>query len=224
MSIFITGTDTGIGKTTAALLLMQALKRRGYRVAAMKPISCGCEKTRSGLRHEDALALMAESSVILPYELVNPYVFKEAIAPHIAAQQINVQIDVAEIKHCYQQIKSQVDVVIVEGAGGWLVPINDTQSTADMAAYCNWDVILVVEIRLGCLNHALLSAVSIQEKKCRLTGWIANSRNAEMPYRAENIKSLRSRLAAPLLAELPELSEAINGERYYQLDNYKIDT
>jgi len=219
MSIFITGTDTDIGKTTAALLLMQAFKQQGYSVAAMKPIACGCENTDAGLRNDDALALMAQASVSIAYDIVNPYVFEEPIAPHIATQQADVKIDIERIKDCYQHIKSQVDIVIVEGAGGWMVPINAKQTMADIVAQCQWDVILVVAIRLGCLNHALLTAASIKEHECQLKGWVANCRDTNMLYQTDNVTSLRERLNAPLIAELPEMSEFEQGERYFRADD-----
>jgi len=219
MSIFISGTDTDIGKTTAAVLLMQAFKQQGYSVAAMKPISCGCEDTDAGLRHDDALVLMEQASVPIAYDIVNPYVFEEPIAPHIAAQRAGVKIDIARINECYQHIKSQVEIVIVEGAGGWMVPINGTQTMGDIVAHCQWDVVLVVAIRLGCLNHALLSAASIQEHGCQLKAWVANCRDSDMLYQAGNVTSLRDRLNAPLLAELPEMSEFERGQRYFRADD-----
>ncbi|MFV2058608.1 MAG: dethiobiotin synthase [Thiohalomonadales bacterium] len=214
-SIFITGTDTDVGKTWVALLLMQALKSRGLKVAAMKPIACGCEALPQGLRNDDALALMAEASVEIPYDIVNPYAFAPPIAPHIAANQAVTKIDINKIKDCYWQIKSQVDIVVVEGAGGWLVPISDTHTSADMVAACNWPVLLVVAMRLGCLNHALLSVESIRASSNELIGWVANSLGTEMQNHKQNVTYLQAKIEARLLAKIPRLTEALQGENYF---------
>ena len=200
---FITGTDTDVGKTRIALAFMHALQAQGKTVAGMKPVSAGCLETATGLRNEDAILLMHASSVALPYEIINPYAFKPAIAPHIAAQLSGVSIDIPHIQQCYKQIASQVDIVIVEGAGGWLVPINDTQTMADAAASLNLPVILVVGIRLGCLNHALLSAECIRAKELTLAAWVANCINPAMECAIENISTLTKRLSAPLLGTVP---------------------
>jgi len=214
-SIFITGTDTDVGKTWVALLLMQALKKKGLKVAAMKPIACGCELTAQGLRNDDAVALMAEANVPIPYDIVNPYAFAPPIAPHIAANQAAIDINMDKIKDCYQQIKSQVDIIVVEGAGGWQVPISGTQTSADMVTACAWPVLLVVGMRLGCLNHALLSVESIRASSNTLMGWVANSPGKEMQNYSENIASVRARIKPVLLAKIPSLAEPRHGEHYF---------
>ena len=214
-SIFITGTDTDVGKTIVAVLLMQALKAKGLKVAAMKPISCGCEHTPHGLRNHDALTLMAEASIQLPYDIVNPYAFEPPIAPHIAARQAAIEIDINHIKNCFAQIKAQVDIVVVEGAGGWQVPISDTQTSADMVTACAWPVLLVVSMRLGCLNHALLSVESIQASNSELVGWVANSVDTAMLNYADNVDTLLARITAPLVAKIPSLAKVEQGEHYF---------
>jgi dethiobiotin synthetase len=197
--LFITGTDTGVGKTTVALSLMRTLQDKGLRVAGMKPVASGCEQTPYGLRNDDALKLLTQSSVQLPYEWINPYAFEPPIAPHIAAEKIGVTIDLNVIRACYEKIAHQVDVVIVEGAGGWLVPINDTQTMADIAVSLRLPVINVVAIRLGCLNHALLTHAAIVDSGATLTGWVANVMDPEAPAVEENIAALRQRTHADFL-------------------------
>lgn len=202
---FITGTDTDVGKTTAALGLMKALQQKGLTVAAMKPVSAGCAQTDAGLRNDDAVRLMQQASVELPYEIVNPYAFEPAIAPHIAAAEENVDMSIDIIKRAYQSITAEVDVVIVEGAGGWLVPLNKTQTMADIAHALQLDVIQVVGLKLGCLNHALLTSESIAAYSLTQAGWIANLATDEMSYRDENIQSLQQRLPGKCLGIVPAL-------------------
>lgn len=201
---FVTGTDTGVGKTVVTLALMQLLQQQGRTVAAMKPVAAGCELTPAGLRNTDALLLQRQASVALDYALVNPYAFAPAIAPHTAAEQAGVTIETDKIYSNYNKIEMTVDCVLVEGAGGWQVPLNEQETLADLARLLGLDVIMVVAMRLGCLNHALLTAASITAAGCTLAGWVANlmpplSGNAE-----ENIITLKSRISAPLLGVLPE--------------------
>lgn len=200
---FITGTDTGIGKTMASVALLHALTRQGLTAVGMKPVASGCATTAEGLRNEDALALQAASSVALPYEQINPYAFALAIAPHIAAELAAISIDLEVIAGHYRQLATQAEVVVVEGVGGWRVPLNPQQDVADLAAVLDLPVILVVGLRLGCINHALLTADSIRARGLKLVGWIANYLDPEMTAQAQNIQALQQRLAAPLLAELP---------------------
>lgn len=200
---FITGTDTDIGKTVVALALIQALQQQGYTVSAFKPVSAGCQCTAQGLRNDDAVLLQHASSVSLPYDIINPYAFEPPVAPHIAAAQSGVQMDFLKIQDCYNQIASQNDFVIVEGAGGWMVPINDNQTMADLALMLGLPVILVVGIRLGCLNHALLTANAIETSGNQLASWVANNINTTTNNAEENINSLRKRISAPLLGQLP---------------------
>lgn len=204
-SYFITGTDTGIGKTTVTLGLMQALQGQGYRVAAMKPVAAGCEETPDGLRNEDALRLQQAASVALDYGRVNPCALAPAVAPHIGAQAAGMIIDIEEIYRKYNEIKNEVDCVLVEGAGGWLVPLNATQTLADLAQLLGLKVILVVGLRLGCLNHALLSAESIRAHGCELAGWVANRLPGEMAEVEANIEALKARLGCPLIGHVPAL-------------------
>lgn len=200
---FITGTDTEVGKTTISLGLMQALQQRGLTVAAMKPVSAGCEQTADGLRNEDAVQLMQQASVPLAYELVNPYAFAAAIAPHIAAAEQGVHMEIAPLLTAYREIATQVDVVIVEGAGGWRVPLNETQSLADLAGALELPVINVVGLRLGCLNHALLTEQSILTQGLTSLGWVGNEVVEGMPYLQDNLTYMQSHLQARPLAHIP---------------------
>lgn len=199
---FITSTDTNVGKTTVALSLMKYLKAQGKIVGCMKPVSAGCEATPEGLRNEDALQLIKEASMELPYDQVNPYAFAPPIAPHIAAQQTGVFIDTNIIAERYKEIASKSEVVVVEGAGGWLVPVNDHQSMADIAASLNTSVILVVGMKLGCLNHALLTAASITDAGVPFAGWIANQLENNMLEEAKNIEALKLRIQAPFIGSV----------------------
>jgi len=204
-SLFVTGTDTDVGKTFISAALIGLLKKKGLRVAAMKPIASGCNTTEAGLRNDDALQLIQYANVDLPYDIINPYAFQAAIAPHIAAQQNNINIDLNKIKQNFELIQQQSDAVVVEGAGGWLVPINNTQTMADLAKILNLPIILVVGIRLGCINHALLTVEAIKQSGLPLMGWVAN--NIEINAQSEQIVSmLKLKIAAPLVAEVPFLS------------------
>lgn len=205
-SLFVTGTDTDAGKTVISVALIDLLKQQGLRVAGMKPIASGCELTEVGLRNDDAMQLAQHANVHLPYDMINPYAFQPAIAPHIAAAQVNVDIDLDVIKHNFEQIQQQVDSVVVEGAGGWLVPINQQHTIADIASTLNLPVILVVAIRLGCINHALLSVNAIAQSGLRLVGWVANcvENNPQADY---IIDSIKQRVEAPCLGVIPYLTE-----------------
>ncbi len=203
---FVTGTDTGVGKSVVALGLMHRLQAQGYRVAGMKPVASGCEPTPVGLRNADALQLQRQSSVAMDYALVNPYAFAPAIAPHIAAQQAGVRIDLDIIHSAYAQIAGQADRVVVEGVGGWEVPLNERDTLADLVRELELPVILVVAIRLGCLNHALLSAAAISHAGLHLAAWVANRLPPEPDAVEENINTLKSRLSAPLLGIIPALN------------------
>jgi len=214
--LFITGTDTGIGKTTIALALITALQKDGLKVGAMKPVSAGCTITEDGLRNEDAEQLMQRASVDFPYDIVNPYAFEPAIAPHIAADEAGIKIDKDLIKDRYQQIANSADIVIIEGAGGWLVPINASETMADIAKFLSLDVLTVVGIRLGCLNHALLTASVIEDSGLKHMGWIANCVNESTLRISENILTLERRISAPLMdevkyskKELPDLANTV---------------
>jgi len=200
---FVTGTDTGVGKTLVSLALMQRLQDRGLRVAGMKPVASGCTRTALGLRNEDAVRLQRQSPVALDYATVNPYAFEPPIAPHIAAAQAGVRMDLETLLAAWGQIVTHADRVVVEGAGGWLVPINEVESLADLAGRLELDIILVVGIRLGCLNHALLSVESIERKGRNLAGWVANCLTPADATSTANIATLEDRIAAPLLGVVP---------------------
>lgn len=196
--LFIAGTDTGVGKTLVAQALIQRYVAAGKRVAAMKPVSAGCVKTPEGWLNDDVAQLRAASNVALPLALMNPYAFELPIAPHIAAQQAGIEIDLARIESAYREIESQSDDVIVEGVGGLLVPINATQTAVDIVVRLNLPVILVVGMRLGCLNHALLTVEAMQQRGLTLAGWIANRIDPAMPAFDANLASLQARISAPL--------------------------
>lgn len=213
---FITGTDTDVGKTLVATGLMRALQARGLRVAGMKPISAGCTRTPQGLRNDDAVQLQQTATDPQPYEIVNPYAFEPAIAPHIAAREAGMTISAAHIAACFARLSARADCVVVEGAGGWAVPLGPDWTVADLAAGLHLPVIVVVRMRLGCLNHALLTVQAVQSAGLPLAGWVANSMDSGMPRLEENVAELATRIAAPLLGTLPYLAEpdtAVVGER-----------
>lgn len=204
---FITGTDTDVGKTLIALGLIKKLQQQGFKTGAMKPISAGCETTPEGLRNSDAVQLRQQADVELPYATLNPYAFAPAIAPHIAAADEGVRADIETIYQHYQTIAAQSECVVVEGAGGWQVPLNDFQTIADLAKRLQLPVILVVGMRLGCISHALLTAESINRSGLPLAGWVANQIEPQMNRLEENIATLQQRIEAPLLGRVPYLEQ-----------------
>lgn len=214
---FITGTDTGVGKTRIAAALCCALAARRISVAGMKPVASGCSVTPEGLHNDDALTLLSAMNVRARYADVNPYAFAPAIAPHIAAREAGVAIDFDVLDRAFERLRLQSQVLIVEGAGGWLAPLDATRGFADLAAHWQMDVVLVVGMRLGCLNHALLTAESIERRGLRLCGWVANTIDPDMQRLTENFASLQSRLRAPCLgffsfeprADLPTLAQGL---------------
>jgi dethiobiotin synthetase len=169
----------------------------------MKPIASGCQQTADGLRNEDAMALLAAANVRASYTQVNPYAFEPAIAPHIAALEAGCTIDFELLDRCYERLALQSDVTIVEGAGGWLAPLDAERTFADLAARWQLDVILVVGLRLGCLNHASLTAESIQRRGLRLAGWVANAIDPQFERLEQNVLTLRARITAPWLGTIP---------------------
>ncbi len=203
---FITGTDTGVGKTVVAAALIHRLAETGRRVAGMKPVAAGCLRSPEGWRNDDALQLLAAGNIPLRYEEVNPFALPAAIAPHLAAREAGVKLSVAALYAHYAQLAARAESVIVEGAGGWRVPLNEQESFADLAVALKLPVILVVGIRLGCLNHALLSGEAITRSGVRLAGWVANIIDPTMERILENIAALETRLAAPRLATFPHLA------------------
>jgi dethiobiotin synthetase len=208
LRLFVTGTDTGVGKTRIAAALCAAYAAKGKRVAAMKPVASGCMQTSAGLRNEDAEALRAAMTVRAAYGDVNPYAFEPAIAPHIAAMEAGCPIDFGLLDGRYQRLCLQSDVIIVEGAGGWLAPLDATRTFADLAVRWQLDVILVVGLRLGCLNHALLTAEAIEARGLKLAGWVGNSVDPDFERREANTDTLRARLAANCLGIFPYSPES----------------
>jgi len=200
---FIAGTDTDIGKTHIASALLEGFSALGKTTAAMKPVACGCTQTENGLRNDDALLLQQAASLNLSYEQINPYAFPEPIAPHLAAQFAQQHIDLNRIDSCYQQLSANADITVVEGVGGWMVPFGDKTTSTDLVQQLKLPVILVVGIRLGCLNHALLTTQAIQTQGCNLVGWIANIIDTKCLYIEDNIDSLKQRIDAPLLGQVP---------------------
>jgi len=202
---FVTGTDTGVGKTEVALGLMRLLQGRGRRVLGMKPVATGCARDAAGLRNGDALRLQAQGSVALAYDLVNPYAFVPAVAPEIAARRAGVTIEPGRIAGCLRDLARAADDVIVEGIGGWQVPLNATATVADLALILELPVVLVVGLRLGCINHTLLSCESIARHQLPFAGWVANTVVPELAESAQIIACLQARIAAPLLGVVPHL-------------------
>jgi dethiobiotin synthetase len=200
LSYFITGTDTGVGKTLVSCALLHALAAQGRRVAGFKPVAAGCDKDG---HNEDAVRLRAASTMELGYEQVNPYCLYEAIAPHIAAKNEDVRIELPRILAAYRELAGQTEEVIVEGAGGFLVPMNDKQTGADLAQVLRLPIILVVGMRLGCLNHAMLTMRAIGDYGLACAGWVANVLDEGMPALQQNIAALCERIEAPLLGVMP---------------------
>ncbi|MGD8620305.1 MAG: dethiobiotin synthase [Gammaproteobacteria bacterium] len=203
---FVTGTDTGIGKTLITLGLMQHLQDRGFTVAGMKPVASGCETTAQGLRNDDAVQLQRQASCRLSYAQVNPVALAAPVAPHIAARQDSAGISVASIRRVFDDVAKQADRVVVEGVGGWRVPLGERETLADLARALGLPVVLVVGMRLGCLNHALLTAEAIAHDGLHLAGWVANCLPPAPEALEENIIALETRLSAPLLGVVPALS------------------
>lgn len=200
---FITGTDTGVGKTLVSCALLRAFVAQGKKALGMKPVAAGCRAVAEGLNCEDVERLMAAGNVAVAPEWVNPYAFQPAIAPHIAAAQAGVEISLDSIAEAFARLSVLADVVVVEGVGGWRVPLNKREDTADMARCLALPVILVVGMRLGCLSHALLTAQAIEASGLKLAGWVANRIDPQMPAFEENLQALESRLVVPLLGVLP---------------------
>lgn len=207
-SCFVTGTDTEIGKTLVASALVYLQAQRGHRVAAMKPVAAGTELRNGRWCNEDVDHLAACVSVSLPQQMTTPYLFKAAAAPHIAASLENRGIERSHLLSCYEQVKAQADALVVEGVGGFCVPLNDSYDTADMANDMNLPVVLVVGMRLGCINQALLTSEAIASRGLNLMGWVANSVDKHMLYAHENIEAIAQRINAPLLGSIPRLEVA----------------
>ncbi len=199
---FVTGTDTGIGKTRVSAGLLKAMSKAGLKCAGMKPIASGAEMTAEGLRNEDALALMTAASVKKPYSVVNPYCFAPPVAPHLAAREAQVEISLDPIRSAYLELCQGADAVVVEGVGGWQVPLSETLELPDLARELELPVLLVVGMRLGCLNHALLTARAIRADGLEFAGWVANAVDPDFQRPEANLASLSAALDAPLLGQL----------------------
>lgn len=199
-AIFITGTDTGVGKTYVACKLIEQYKAQGYKVIGMKPIAAGCELVNGEWVNDDVLKLETASNVQAPRALINPYSFNEPIAPHIAAQLAGISISIDVIKQAFNKLSTLADIVIVEGAGGLLVPLNDTETIADLILALNIPVILVVGLKVGCINHTVLSAQSMNLHGITLYGWISNQIEIDMQQTDANISTIEKKLGlAPYL-------------------------
>lgn len=201
--VFIAGTDTEVGKTHAGVSLIRTLVDAGRRVAPMKPVAAGAEPTADGLRNADALALAAAANVSVPYDRLNPYCLTAPVSPHIAAKEEGIRIETAHIARELDLLSRTADCVVVEGAGGWLAPISDRETMADVARALTLPVVLVVGLRLGCLNHAQLTARAIESSGLKLAGWVANQVDPHFERLAENQASLERLLGRPALAFIP---------------------
>jgi dethiobiotin synthetase len=200
---FITGTDTGIGKTWSTVALMRQLQAQGKTVLGMKPVASGCAWIDGGWKNEDALLLQQHASFAAPYPLVNPYALELPLAPHLAAQYAGISIDFDVIGAAFRQLQAQTDIVLVEGVGGWTVPLNAAQEVADLAKFLGLPVIIVVGLRLGCINHARLTYQAVVASGAQCRGWLASCIDPQMVARDENVAALRGLIAAPLLGVLP---------------------
>ena len=205
-AVFITGTDTGIGKTWVAQAIMYALKSRGLNVSGMKPVASGGINIGNSLKNEDALLIQAQCSTKQPYEWVNPYVFAEPVAPHIAAQKTGIHIALETITGAYVNLANSSDFVVVEGVGGWRVPLSGQQSTIDMVRALNLPVLLVIGMRLGCINHALLTAESIRADGIPLRGLVFNGAETGYTHQDETMQTLVRSINVPVLGSLPHMT------------------
>jgi dethiobiotin synthetase len=221
-SCFVTGTDTEIGKTLISSALIHSLAQNGVRVAAMKPVAAGATAVMSSSgevwHNDDADQLAQAANVDLPMELAVPYLLREPAAPHIVAKQENVQIDLAHILACYNKVAAQAEALVVEGVGGFCVPLNDELDTADLARQLGLPVIMTVGLRLGCISHALLTAEAIAARGLKLVGWVANTVDENMRYAEDNVEALALRLPAPLLGCVPRLAAPLPAAAAAYLD------
>jgi len=204
---FITGTDTGVGKTLVSCALLHVFAGQKLRAVGMKPVAAGCRRESGLLISEDVELLQAAGNLRLPLSQVNPYAFEPPLAPHIAAAQAGVEISLPAIAAAFEALSSQADAVVVEGVGGFRVPLNAREDSADMAALLGLPVILVVGLRLGCLNHALLTAEAVMRRGLTLAGWVANQIDPDMAAAEQNVEALKNRLPAPCLGVLPHQAQ-----------------
>jgi len=202
-SLFVTGTDTGVGKTLVACALLHSLRSRGLRALGMKPVAAGVQPTADGPVNPDVVALRHASSWLAPLSQVNPYCFEPPVAPHLAAAAAGLRIEMEPIRRAFDALRRSADAIVVEGVGGFLVPLNEREDAGDIAVALALPVVLIVGMRLGCLNHALLSQQAILARSLRLAGWIANSIDPGMARFEGNLQALRERIDAPLLGVIP---------------------
>jgi len=199
---FIAGTDTGVGKTLVATSLLHLARARGMSTLGLKPVAAGCELIDGQWMNDDARLFMEASSIAVDYQTVNPLALREAMAPHIAAEREQCDVRCAELVEQCKPLLDMADFTVIEGAGGWQVPLNQSETMADLAAGLNCPVVLVVGMRLGCINHALLTAAAIRRDGLQLAGWIANHIDADMAVADENVVALEQRLDAPLTGRI----------------------
>ena len=218
---FITGTDTDVGKTWATVSLMHYVKQQGKTVLGMKPVAAGATWRHGQLHNADALLLQQHSSCQVAYELINPYVYEQAVSPHIAGKQHPVELNV--VFDCFKKLQAQADVVLVEGAGGWYSPINNQQDNSDLAKKLALPVIIVVAIRLGCINHAKLSFQAVAQSGLLCAGWLAQCVDATMLNREENIHTITAALPIPLLGVMPYTPQADFAFFAEQIDKAALD-
>jgi len=219
---FVTGTDTGVGKTLIACSLLRAFAARGFKAVGMKPVASGAVAGGSGLVHDDVERLIASGNVAAPRQRVNPYCFAPPIAPHIAAAEAGMTIDLDNVVHCFNALAGPADVVIVEGVGGFRVPLGPGADTAQLAARLALPVVLVVAMRLGCLNHALLTAEAIATRGLTLAGWVANHIDPQMAAADDNVQALETLIAAPLLARIAYTATPDSATSAALLDTRKL--
>lgn len=217
---FVTGTDTEVGKSVVSAAILRKAADLSLRTVAMKPVASGCEQTPGGLRNEDALLLMDHMTETVPYEQVNPVALEPAIAPHVAARQADRQVTVQRLAGFARGLMMKpADLMLIEGAGGWRVPLNERELYSQLPAELNLGVIVVVPLRLGCINHALLTVEAIRRDGLTVAGWVANRPDeVQMSCEDETLEFLRSHLHAPCLGVLPWLSELNIAELASQLD------
>jgi dethiobiotin synthetase len=213
--VFVTGTDTGVGKTLIACALVRALRAEGRRVAVMKPVASGAFRTPEGLRNEDAVALIEAAGPGRPalYSEVNPFCFEPAISPHIAAKEVGIEVDIGTIRQVFDQLAAGAEWVVVEGAGGWLAPISDRETMADLARALAVPALMVVGLKLGCLNHAQLTRLAIERHGVALAGWVASLIDPQMSRVEANLEALEQRLGESPLAVVPHLPGGGTGIR-----------
>jgi dethiobiotin synthetase len=223
-SCFVTGTDTEIGKTLVSCALLHALGQQGVRAAGMKPVAAGAELRDGAWHNDDVDRLLSAASLKLPISLTTPYLLRTPAAPHIAAAFEGVRIEAQKILNAFAQVRQQSEAVVVEGVGGFRVPLSDQFDTAGLAQQLGLPVVLVVGLRLGCINQALLSAEAIAARGLKLAGWVANTVDPTMGHMRENIEAIAARLAAPLLGHVPRLEHPSAAAAAAYLDLGKVKT